>query len=116
MVLFPDQLRGIAQRQAVCQLVAQVAAAGLQALHALLGGVLVIKADVDLGVAQIGGGIHAGDGDHGFLHARILDRAQQVCKLPLDLLVDSANSVGCHMAPPFGCKRILAGMKRPFGA
>ena len=52
-------------------------------------------ADIDLTVAQIGRGIHARDGDHG-LHPRVLKRADQLRKLPLDLLIDPTDSIGSH--------------------
>ena len=55
------------------------------------------EADIDLGPAQVGGGLHPGDGDHGILNTGILDIAQQGRQLLLDLLIDGCDSIGCHI-------------------
>ena len=80
---------------AAAKLAPQPAARGLQAAQRVLRPGLFQHTHINFTVAQIGRGVHARDGDHG-LHPRVLQRADQLRQLPLDLLVDPANSVGSH--------------------
>ena len=90
-----DKLRRIAQLQTAAKFAPQPAARGLQAAQRVLRPGLFQHTHINFTVAQIGRGVHARDGDHG-LHPRVLQRADQLRQLPLDLLVDPANSVGSH--------------------
>ena len=90
-----DKLRRIAQLQTAAKLAPQPSARGLQAAQRVLRPGLFQHTHINFTVAQIGRGVHARDGDHG-LHPRVLQRADQLRQLPLDLLVDPANSVGSH--------------------
>ena len=101
MILGPHKLRRMPQAQAVCQLMAQIAAGGLEPLKHFSGLFLVIDRDVDLGVVQIGCRLHAGHGNHCLLYAGVLQRPQQIGQLPLDFFVDSTNSVGWHIGSSF---------------
>ena len=71
-------------------------AGGFQTLQRIVCLVVLQETGVDLGITQVGGGLHPGDGDHGILHTGILQIPEQACQLLLDLLVDSSDSIGCH--------------------
>jgi|GEM_PF-170379 len=90
-----DELRRVAQLQPAAELAPQPAARRLQPADRILRPCLLEHADIDFTVAQIRRGIHARDGDHG-LHPRVLERADQLRQLPLDLLIDPADSIGSH--------------------
>ena len=97
------QLRRIAQAQLTAQFPAQETGGGLETLQKALFILAVQCAHIHAGIAQVGGGIHMGDGQHGFGDARILNAAQQACQLLLNLAVDTADTVRCHSRiAPFG--------------
>ena len=96
VVLLPLQLRRVAQLQALAQRAAQEAARGLQPREHFLGAAAVEQRDVDLGIAQGRRRLHMGDGDHGLLDAGILQQAELLGQLALDLLIDASDAVGCH--------------------
>ena len=54
------------------------------------------KADINLGVTQIRGSFHPGNGDHGAADPGVFDGAQIFGQRFLDLFVDSVDSIGCH--------------------
>ena len=86
------QLRGIAQGEGAAQLPAQVAAGGLEALDDFFHVALVQHAHIDLGVAQVRGGLHVRDGDQP-MHTGVFYGAEERCQLPLDLFVDPSDSI-----------------------
>ena len=88
------QLRGIAQLKGAAQLPAEETGGGFEALEDILFLGLVQDTDIDPGIAQVAGGIHPGDGDHSHLRdPGVFQAAELVTELPLDLLVDAADSV-----------------------
>ena len=81
----------------MAQLPAEIPAGGFEARQGLLGIFPLQKADIHLGIAQIRGGFYPGDGDHGVLHSGVLDGPQKGGQLLHDLLIDSIDTIGCHI-------------------
>ena len=96
VVLLPLELRRVAELQGGPQLPAEVAACGAEPLQSVSPLALVQGTDVNLGIAQVRRSLHPGDGYHGGLHPGVLQVAKQACQLPLDFLIDAADSIGCH--------------------
>ena len=95
VVQLEHQLGRIAQLQAAAELAPEPAARGFEPAQGVFLLFLVEDADINFAVAQIRRGVDAGDGKQR-LYARVLERADQIGKLALDLFIDPSNSIGSH--------------------
>ena len=91
-----DQLRRIPEGHPLGQLPTEVAGGGLQALDHVLPIPLVQGTDIHLTVPQIRRGVHSGNGDQA-THPGIFQIGNELCQLPLDVIVDAYNSISCHV-------------------
>ena len=56
-----------------------------------------VNDDVDARIAQIARDVHARDAEHALIDARVFHRAQERAQDAPDVVVRSADPVGCHL-------------------